>query len=254
MKNYYVYIHTRTDLNEVFYVGMSTISTEGLIYSRAYRSAFEKRKTAWHNYARICPYNVKIVKDNLTKEEAFKLEMKLIKKYGRKDLGTGTLINQCDGGAGLKNPGPQLKKKIKFSKKHLSHVYKKGQKPYSISVSSYDKDGNFVKTYESINDACKDVNCLHADITRAINGKRFLIAGFQWRKYEIKIGIGKVPEKRKISKKVGQYSYESSVPIRVWESASEAAKELNISRTGINNCLKQKSNTSAGYIWKFINL
>jgi hypothetical protein len=252
MKNYYVYIHIRTDLNEVFYVGMSAINKEGLIYSRAYRSAFEKRKTVWHSHARICPYTVKIIKENLTKEEAFKLEMKLIKKYGRKDLGTGTLINQCDGGAGLKNPGPQLKKKIKFSKKHLSHVYKKAQKPYSISVSAYDKDGNFVKTYESINDACKDVNCLHADITRAVNGKRFLIAGFQWRKYESKIGIGKVPEKRKICKKVGQYCHESLQLLKVWESASEAAKKLNISRTGINNCLKQKSNTSAGYIWKFI--
>jgi len=254
MRSYYVYIHFRTDTNEVFYVGMSLISEEGLIYSRAYRSAFEKRKTAWHNYARICPYNVRIVKDNLTKEEAFKLEMKLIKKYGRKDLNTGTLINQCDGGAGLKNPGPQLKKKIQHSKKHLSHVYRQAQKPYSISVTAYDKDGNFVKTYSSINDACKDVDCLHTDITRAINGRRHLIAGFQWRKYEIKVGIGKVPEKRKPNKQIGQYSYGSSIPLKIWESASEAAKELNISRTGINNCLKQKSNTSSGYVWKFINL
>jgi hypothetical protein len=252
MKNYYVYIHVRLDLNEVFYVGMSTINNEGLIYSRAYRSAFEKRKTAWHDYARICPYTVKIVKENLTKEEAFKLEMKLIKKYGRKDLNTGTLINQCDGGAGLKNPGPQLKKKIQHSKKHLSHVYKQAQKPYSISVTAYDKDGNFVKTYSSINDACKDVDCLHTDITRAINGRRHLIAGFQWRKYEIKVGIGKVPEKKKANKQVAQYSHESSTPLRIWESASEAARELNISRTGINNCLRQKSYTSAGYIWKFI--
>jgi len=145
-----------------------------------------------------------------------------------------------------------LKKKIQHSKKHLSHIYKQAQKPYSISVTAYDKDGNFVKTYSSINDACKDVCCLHADITRAINGRRNLIAGFQWRKYEIKVGIGKVPEKKKVNKQVAQYLHESSIPLRIWESASEAAKELNISRTGINNCLKQKSHTSAGYIWKFI--
>lgn len=252
MKNYYVYLHIRLDLNEVFYVGMSTINNEGLIYSRAYRSSFEKRKTAWHNYARVCPYTVKIVKENLTKEDAFKLEMKLIKKYGRKDLGTGTLINQCDGGAGLKNPGPQLKKKIQYSRKHLSDVYKQSQKPYSISVSAYDENGKFIKTYESINDACKDVNCLHTDITRAINGKRFLIAGFQWRKYEIKTGIGKVPKKKKCTKQIGQYLHTGKL-LKVWESTSEAAKKLNISRTGINNCLKEKSSTSNGYIWKFMN-
>lgn len=252
MKNYYVYIHVRLDLNEVFYVGMSAINNEGLIYSRAYRSAFEKRKTAWHNYARVCPYTVKIVKENLTKEEAFMLEIKLVKKYGRKDLGTGTLINQCDGGAGLKNPGPQLKKKIQFSKKHLSHVYKQAQKPYSVSVSAYTKDGSFIKTYESINDACKDVNCLHPDITRAINGRRFLIAGFQWRKYEIKAGIGKVPERKKVNKKIGQYDH-LNILIKVWDSASKASEELKISRTGINNCLNNKSKSSAGYIWKFTN-
>lgn len=252
MENYYVYVHIRTDLDEVFYVGMSTINTEGLVYSRAYRSPFEKRKTAWHNYARICPYIVKIVKENLTKEQAFKLEMKLIKKYGRKDLGTGTLINQCDGGAGLKNPGPQLKKKIQYSRKHLSHIYKKSQKPYSISVSAYDANGNFIKTYDSMNEAAIDVNCLHADITRAVNGKRFLIAGFQWRKYEIKTGIGKVPEKRKCNKQIGQYNHTGKL-LKIWESASEASKKLNTSRTGINNCLKQKSKTSHGCIWKFID-
>lgn len=253
MKNYYVYIHIRTDLNEVFYVGMSAINTEGLIYSRAYRSAFEKRKTNWHKHARICPYIVKIVKENLTQEEAFKLEMKLIKKYGRKDINTGTLINQCDGGPGLKNPGPNLKKKIKFSKKNLSEIYRNAQKPYSIPISAYDKDGNFVKTYRSINEACIDVNCLHADITRAANGKRFLIAGFQWRKYESKIGIGKVPPKKKCNKQIGQYLHTGEL-LKIWESSVQASLELNISRTAINNCLKNKSKSSAGYIWKFINL
>ncbi len=149
MKNYYVYIHVRLDLNEVFYVGMSAINNEGLIYSRAYRSAFEKRKTAWHNYARVCPYTVKIVKENLTKEEAFMLEIKLVKKYGRKDLGTGTLINQCDGGAGLKNPGPQLKKKIQYIQLTilLKALSKRVQK---IQFGTITKQNNYIYTEKQL--------------------------------------------------------------------------------------------------------
>ena len=43
---------------------------------------------------------VAIIKDNLTEEKAFELEMKLIKKYGRRDLGIGKLYNKSDGGEG----------------------------------------------------------------------------------------------------------------------------------------------------------
>ena len=35
---------------------------------------------------------IQIIKDNLTEQEAMDLEIMLIKKYGRKDLGTGILI------------------------------------------------------------------------------------------------------------------------------------------------------------------
>ena len=45
--------------------------------------------------------NIIFVAINLLESEAFLLEKKLIKKYGRKDKGTGILNNKTDGGEGV---------------------------------------------------------------------------------------------------------------------------------------------------------
>ena len=50
---------------------------------------------------------------NLLESDAFKFEKKLIKKYGRKNLGTGLLLNKSDGGEGASNP--QLSTRLKLS-------------------------------------------------------------------------------------------------------------------------------------------
>jgi hypothetical protein len=43
---------------------------------------------------------IEFIKTNLTDEEAIALEIELIAKYGRKDLGTGILRNRTNGGDG----------------------------------------------------------------------------------------------------------------------------------------------------------
>ena len=42
-----------------------------------------------------------IIKDNLTEQESFDLEIQLIQQHGRQDKGTGILLNKTNGGDGI---------------------------------------------------------------------------------------------------------------------------------------------------------
>jgi len=84
MKNpYYVYLYLRED-ETPYYVGKGKGNR---VYSKNRRLQPPPRD------------RIKIL-DNLTEEEAFRKEINLIKRYGRKDNGTGILANLTDGGEG----------------------------------------------------------------------------------------------------------------------------------------------------------
>ena len=89
---FYVYLHLTEDTNEVFYVGKG----KG---SRAYK--LSGRNKFWHNVVNKHGFVVKIIEENLTEEQSILLEQKLINEYGRRNLGTGKLVNLTDGGEGV---------------------------------------------------------------------------------------------------------------------------------------------------------
>ena len=87
---YYVYAYLRED-NTPYYIGKG----KG---SRAY--ANHPRK----NGSNMLPKDInkiKILHENLSEDEPITIEQQLIQSYGRKDLGTGILLNMTDGGDGL---------------------------------------------------------------------------------------------------------------------------------------------------------
>jgi hypothetical protein len=100
-KNKVLYIHKRKDNGEVFYVGIGNSK-------RPYVK--NKRSVWWKNIVKEHGYEIEILKENITWEEACELEKFYIKEFGRKDLGMGSLVNMSDGGDGLFNPSDEWKK------------------------------------------------------------------------------------------------------------------------------------------------
>jgi len=91
MKNKVGYYHKRLDTGETFYVGIGTPE-------RPYEN--KHRNNYWNHIVKKVEYEVIIVKENLSWEDACDWEKSEIEKIGRKDLGLGPLVNMTDGGEG----------------------------------------------------------------------------------------------------------------------------------------------------------
>lgn len=162
-----IYIH-KTLEDKVFYIG---IGTEKRSREKTGRSIF------WNRMIKKYGYIVEILSDNLTWENAQEAEIQLIKLYGRRDLGLGTLVNMTDGGDGLqgysfskearekmsinrkgdksplfnKKRSKEIREKIslglkgrRLSKEHIEN-FKKGNKDYKHSEETKLKMSNSAK-------------------------------------------------------------------------------------------------------------
>ena len=103
MNNFYVYFHINPVKNSIFYVGKGKDD-------RAYDKTGRNRH--WTNTVNKYGFIIDIAHDNLTESDAFDLEAFYIKKIGRRDLGTGILVNLTDGYEGHSNPSEEARIKI----------------------------------------------------------------------------------------------------------------------------------------------
>jgi hypothetical protein len=128
-----VYKHLYKDSDTIFYIGI------GKNKQRAYSV---KRRTAMWDYT-VAKYGlrVEIIHDNISWEDACKIEIELISKYGRKDLKKGNLVNLTDGGEGRLGTKATDETKLKMSISHKGlNTWSKGRK---MSEEQKDKNKNF---------------------------------------------------------------------------------------------------------------
>jgi len=90
----YVYRHIRLDKNEPFYIGISKRKR------RCNDGVGSNRNIIWKRIVNKTEYEVEIIMDDLSWEDAKKKEIEFIQLYGRIDLGTGILSNMTNGGEG----------------------------------------------------------------------------------------------------------------------------------------------------------
>jgi len=184
-----VYRHRRLDNNTVFYIGLGNSKRP---FSKNNRSVYWKNITLTHGYS------VEIVAENLTKEDACELEEFLIQEYGRKDLGKGSLVNMTDGGDGVfgrslealarigksssdRNKGKAKSEahKLKISKS-LKGRKRTGENIYKLPVLQFTKKGEFIKEWNSAEEAGKVLNIHSGNICSCRNNKRNSAGGFKW--------------------------------------------------------------------------
>jgi hypothetical protein len=105
-----------------------------------YKRAREKsrRSNLWNKIIAKSDYDVEILLDDITFEEAKNKEIEFIKLYGRIDLGNGTLANLTDGGDGTPNRifTPEHKRKLSLSQigKKISEEQKDKLRKYRVGI------------------------------------------------------------------------------------------------------------------------
>ncbi len=92
MEKVHVYFHLNAITGKVFYVGIG-------IKFRPYRKS--GRSLFWNRVVNKYGYRVEIIHTFDCWEKAKSAEKYYIKKFGRVDLKTGTLVNLTDGGDGV---------------------------------------------------------------------------------------------------------------------------------------------------------
>ena len=156
----------------------------------------------------------------------------LFKSWGFK------LLNQNEGGGGPSHHTIETRLKISNRKNKKT-----------TSIFQYSKDGQFINKFNSVKDALSSIGRKGSFIASLTRKNLKTSFGYIWR-YAKNDNRDLTISNHKHCIPIFQYDLDMNF-IQEWSSATEASNKLNLNLQGINNCCKNKTNTSGNYIWKY---
>ena len=217
---YVLYCHTNK-INNKKYIGITNQKPsrrwgkDGYGYHVQLKFYRAIQKYGWNNFKH------EILFENLSSEEAEKLEIEMIAKYDTTNNNFGYNVS-IGGGITLAN---------------------------RRQIKQFSVDGELLNVFESMLYIEKTYGYLTSSICQVCNGNKISAYGYIWRYIEDDFDLYST-ELLNQEKPVNQYSINGKY-LHTYDSISEARKETNIVK--ISDVCNKKRDSAGGYIWRFTN-
>lgn len=223
----YLYRHIRLDKNEPFYIGIGSDHT----FKRAREQA--RRNALWKRIVAKTAYEVEILFDGLTFEEAKLKEIEFIKLYGRINLNTGTLSNMTDGGDGTLNKIFSAEYRKKLSEKAKTRTVSEDQKEKLRKYRTGKINSPEARRKISIANTGKKLKQCNIDLLKLRVGDKNPAYG--------KTGANSPNFKFYL------LAIKDNTIVGKYEGVHDCARKLNLSATKISAVLNGRRNMTGGY-------
>ena len=235
---------------EPFYIGKGS-------GDRIKNTIYDKSPFKSNKIKKLKRYGKKIIslkiKEDLTLNEAYDLEIFLIKEIGRRDINNGTLVNLTDGGEGRLNSEHSEETKIKISKSKKGNSGWKHSEETLLKMSINqmgENNGFYGKTHSSI------VKKNQSDKTIGYNHPMYGKTHSEETKKKIKESRSKV-DNSKIKESCQQFNKEVLMFdldlnfIKEFKSVKLASVETGINESIISKCCRGDIISPTRYFFKY---
>jgi hypothetical protein len=223
----YVYRHIRLDKNEPFYIGIGS--------DEKYHRAGDKstRNNIWKKIVKKTNYEIEILLDGLSIEEAKQKEIEFISLYGRIVDNSGTLCNLTLGGDGTTGH---------IVTKETAHKISMAQKGRKFSKEHIEK-------IRKARTGCK-MPKRTPEHQAKLNAHRINVPRTEETKMKLSLAnMGKISPRRR---PILQYSLNGDF-IKKYEYILDAATEIGGTHSNICKCASGKGKSAYGFIWVYEN-
>ena len=234
----------------------------GEYVQRTFAHAISKYR--WDNFSH------EIIASNLTKEESDNFEKVLIKKLNTMDSNYGYNIREGGSHGGLSEESRKKLSELNKGKRHSKETRKKiseSNKGRALSdkarkafeefrkrskIVQYSLQGEFIKTWDSISEAGRELNIDISSIAKCCKGIHRYSGGYIWKYLEDGLTEEDIimRNKTKREKCVTQYSMSGEL-VCMFKSAREASLNTGVHYNSIVRCCRKERKTAGGFIWEY---